>query len=158
MLLGFAEETQFPFAPLHRRCALVYEMLHGGDLYRRQGCRGAIKASLKAFQISETCGTDSVRFCSFGSISGDRSDQRTGLTRHRHASVGSVPTHQPLCQSTFRRFSTRLQRDDKPYLWHDRLRTATEAPPWEARRFSITCLCLWVPQKARFGGIFGVCG
>ncbi|CAK9007699.1 unnamed protein product [Durusdinium trenchii] len=54
MLLGFAEETQFPFAPLHRRCALVYEMLHGGDLYRR------------------------------------------------------------------------LQRDDKPYLWHDRLRTATE--------------------------------
>ena len=37
MLLGFAEETQFPFAPIHRRCALVYEMLHGGDLYRRSG-------------------------------------------------------------------------------------------------------------------------
>lgn len=35
MLLGFAEETQFPFAPINRRCALVYEMLHGGDLYRR---------------------------------------------------------------------------------------------------------------------------
>jgi len=54
MLLGFAEETQFPFAPIHRRCALVYEMLHGGDLYRR------------------------------------------------------------------------LQGDEKPYLWHERLRTATE--------------------------------
>lgn len=35
MLLGFAEETQFPFGPIHRRCALVYEMLPGGDLYRR---------------------------------------------------------------------------------------------------------------------------
>ncbi|CAE7031875.1 PERK7 [Symbiodinium sp. CCMP2592] len=34
MLLGFAEESLCSVFR-HRRCALVYELLHGGDLYRR---------------------------------------------------------------------------------------------------------------------------
>ena len=35
MLLGFAEESLCSVFR-HRRCALVYELLHGGDLYRRR--------------------------------------------------------------------------------------------------------------------------
>ena len=116
MLLGFAEETQFPFAPINRRCALVYEMLHGGDLYRRRG-RKHVEKNIEATEL----------------VVHRTHESGMKFTISIHFNTKWVAIAKAQCMMLCMMFCmlclampARL-RDEKPYQWQDRLRTATEA-------------------------------
>ena len=110
MLLGFAEESLCSVFR-QRRCALVYELLHGGDLYRRRDSSPGFDVQLSRSPASQI----------------QTKSRRGGVLR----TFGWISIPGPGEKS---QITCRLQAS-KAYLWHERLRTATEASAFSTSPF-----------------------